>query len=232
LDNALEEWSGLTSRSPLDFNLLRFLRDEIALHPREVGAWQSTLSDLLNLSLRNGMPLSSPGDEPPRTAAARQRNADEALLAAVNACARVTRQRTKPAWQGPTGAGDYIGILRQQRKWDLYGVPELAVSLDCLSFLDLQGQDLSAQDLAGGCLADSCLDDASFLYTALSNTDLSRSSLRRCHFFGAICFRARFVETDLRDASMRKADLREADLTRAEISRADLSGAQLSGVRR
>jgi uncharacterized protein YjbI with pentapeptide repeats len=229
LNNALEEWFTLTSRSPLDFDLLRFLRDEVALHAGEAGAWQSTLTDLLDLSLWKGMPLSPAGGESPRTAAARQRNANEALLAAVNSCARVTRQRTKLEFHSPTDAGGFIGILRRQRKWGPAG-PFLAVPLDCLSFLDLSSQDLSAQDLIGGDITDSCLDEAWLVCTALAYSDLSRASLRMSNLQEALCHQSKFVEADLQEAVLRSADLRYADLTRANLSDADLSDANMLGA--
>ena len=70
------------------------------------------------------------------------RNAEEALVASLNACARVTNKRTIIKWPMSTSLGDAIKRMQGQRIG-----PENALILDCLSYLDCKGCSLDMADL-------------------------------------------------------------------------------------
>ncbi|MBI1207965.1 MAG: NACHT domain-containing protein [Azospirillum sp.] len=211
-DQALKEWFELTGPSAMDLELLGFLRAEIAARPGDAQAWDAqawlpTLTGLFDLNLRDGMPA---GGSSFRIATDHARNAEEALLAALNACARtVSREAVgsvKLDWDGDqAAAGNLVHRLRRQRLgW------EPGVALDCLADLDLSTQFLAGQDLSGANLSGADLSGANLFRANLSGADLS----------GA----------DLSGANLSGADLSGADLFRANLSGADLSHAILLGA--
>ena len=83
-------------------DLLRFLRDEIALRDDgEVEGWQNTLTGLFNRNLDIGPPMEAFSDKTYRPTEQKARNAEEALLAALNACARARKLKVLVAVDWP-----------------------------------------------------------------------------------------------------------------------------------
>jgi hypothetical protein len=118
---ALEDWFRLTAPQAMTLDLLRFLRDEVRLRAANepVDAWQDMLTKLFSLTLRDGMPASfTPPKETFRQAERRARNAEESLLAVLNACALVTKKAVTPTWPETTSAGAMLNRLRGQRAAD------------------------------------------------------------------------------------------------------------------
>jgi hypothetical protein len=116
----LKHWAELCGPSATDFSLLGFLRGEVHRVGAEEGGrakveqWQEMLRVLLNWTLQHGTPL----DEfSPRLSfrdeVRHSHNADEALLAALNACARVTFKISEVSWPHNRSAAEFIVRLQQ-----------------------------------------------------------------------------------------------------------------------
>ena len=89
VEAALTDWYNLSSRTEFDFDLLSFMREEIDSHINSdrIGEWRETLKKLFEVNLRDGMPGYK--DAPTfRDAEWRACNAEAALFAMLNACAR------------------------------------------------------------------------------------------------------------------------------------------------
>ncbi|MBN3927550.1 hypothetical protein, partial [Nostoc sp. NMS4] len=94
---ALKRWAILCGASPMDRYLFKFVADEMRLQDAsDVSNWQQTLCDLIGFMLRHGMPMDRLTPRLDFQEENRQaRNAEEALLAVLNACARVTKTVSK-----------------------------------------------------------------------------------------------------------------------------------------
>ncbi len=114
------------------------------------------LCRLIKFLMVNGMPMEALNPRPKFQEEMRQaRNAEEALLAVLNSCARVTKEVSKIKWHSPEAFGTWISRLHEQRKsWD-----ENAFALECLSFLSLQKCILIHRDLCGANLCGAYLQD-------------------------------------------------------------------------
>ena len=201
---------------PYGHYLLRFVRDEILLRRAEAGEWQSSLCRLLNYELQHGMPVKLSDDVTFRIGERQSRNAEEALLGALNACARTTGEISKPTWPDHASAGELILRLRGQRlRWRMT-IP----GLDCLSLMDFSGQGLVAQDLVGADLSSTALKSAALRGANLSGADLRDADLRGANLSGA----------DLRDATLGGAKLEQAMIYGTALKSAALRGANLTGA--
>jgi hypothetical protein len=146
---ALVHWAKICGPAALDPTLLGFLRREVELQARRTDAdapgpadLQATLCPLIAAMLRSGMPMHH-SDLKLTTFGKMDRQArcaETALLAALNACARVTQQLSSIEWSergtfgewlDPARAGEWLRRLCGQ----IYGSHPLA--LDCLSYLNL-----------------------------------------------------------------------------------------------
>ena len=223
---ALEEWFDLTHYTAMDLDLLRFVRDEVRLHHEQAADWQGPLCRLLSRSIRDGMPVKLSDDVTFRWGERRARNAEEALLALLNACARVTGQVSKPAWSEPTDAGDLIHRLRLQPSESRLS----PLVLNCLSQTDfrlsiLLRQDLAEADLGGSDLGGAVLSDANLRGANLQDADLQAADLEDANLRGA-----NLQDADLHVAALQDADLRSANLQAANLQGAHLHGANLYGA--
>jgi uncharacterized protein YjbI with pentapeptide repeats len=217
---ALLEWFELTHQTRMDVDLLRFVRDEILLRHSEAGDWQVSLCRLLNYDLRHGMPVRLSDDVTFRAGERQARNAEETLLAALNACARATGERTTPAWPDSVSAGELILRLRGQRA-DFSSILGLA----CLGLADFSGQRLVFQDLFGADLRGANLEgvdlqDAVLVVANLQGVNLQHANLEDASLDGA----------NLEDASLEGTILRDAGLDSANLTRTNLQGANLRGA--
>jgi uncharacterized protein YjbI with pentapeptide repeats len=247
---ALREWFELTHQTRMDVDLLHFVRDEILLRDSKAANWQVSLCRLLNYELRHGMPVRLSDDVTFRVGERQARNAEETLLAALNACARATGERTKPAWPDSVSAGELILRLRGQRA-NFSSILGLA----CLGLADFSGQRLVFQDLFGADLRganlegvdlqdavlvvanlqgvnlqDANLEDASLDGANLQDASLGGAILRDAGLDSANLTRTNLQGANLRGASLRGANLRDANLENASLANANLRGANLRGT--
>ncbi|MBW4686661.1 MAG: pentapeptide repeat-containing protein [Komarekiella atlantica HA4396-MV6] len=187
---ALKRWAILCGASPMDKYLFNFVVDEMPLqNASDVSNWQQTLCHLIGFMLRHGMPMERLTPRPDFQEENRQaRNAEEALLAVLNACARVTKTVSKIQWHTPEAFGIWISRLRGQRVDFVNDV----FCLNCLSFLDLQNCILISQDF----------------YKA----NFERANLVRANFGEADLERANLEGANLEGVALYQANLREANL--------------------
>jgi uncharacterized protein YjbI with pentapeptide repeats len=235
---ALKRWAILCGASPMDEYLFKFVADEMRLqNASDVGNWQQTLCHLIGFMLRHGMPMERFTPRPDFQEENRQaRNAEEALLAVLNACARVTKTVSKIQWHTPEAFGIWISRLQGQRINPYTDV----FCLNCLSFLDLEGCVLALKDFCGANLVGAYLLEAYLGWTNLAGADLIRANLVGAHLQRADLEQAHLVEANLEqanlvganfvDANLEGANFEGAYLVEANLVRANLKGANLKGA--
>ncbi|MBD1843289.1 pentapeptide repeat-containing protein [Cyanobacteria bacterium FACHB-63] len=221
---ALEAWANLCGSSEMDRYLFRFICDEMRLQPLEtVRIWQEMLSHLIGFMLKQGMPMEKLHPRPSYLEETRQaRNAEEALLAVLNACALCTKELSHVDWSVPEAFGAWLSRLQGQRTG---GKNPLA--LDCLSFLDLQDCILDFRDLYGARLDEARLDGAGLVGARLDGASLYRARLDGASLDRASLYGARLVGTSLDQASLYGTSLYGASLDRARLYGARLDQASL-----
>ncbi|BBD61499.1 pentapeptide repeat-containing protein [Nostoc sp. HK-01] len=252
---ALKNWAILCGTSPINRYLFDFIYDEIKLqNPADVENWQQSLCHLIGFMLRHGMPMELlPEIKNFHQANQQARNAEEALLVVLNACARVTQNISKIEWpdletseaseelKASNAFGAWISRLYGQRvSW---GADVLC--LDCLSFLDLQNCILITKDfyianfeeanLRGAILHETILEEANLQEANLQEAillwaNLKRANLREANLAGANLREANLREANLREANLRGASLQGANLREANLREASLEGANLEGA--
>ncbi|MEH1785419.1 MAG: pentapeptide repeat-containing protein [Nostoc sp.] len=220
---ALKRWAILCGASPMDEYLFKFVADEMLLqNVSDVENWQQTLWHLIGFMLRHGMPMERLTPRPDFQEENRQaRNAEEALLAVLNACARVTEIVSKIQWHTPEAFGIWISRLQGQRittNTDVF-------CLNCLSFLDLQGCVLVFKDIVQANLERANLKGANLEGTNLEGANLVRANLEGTNLEGA-----NLEGTNLEGANLEDANLEDANLARANLAQANLERANLKEV--
>jgi len=151
------------------------------------------------------------------------RNAEEALLVVLNACARVTKKVSEIQWEKRESFGEWLSKLQGQR---VDGNNTLV--FDCLSYLnladcilickDLQGANLQGADLQGANLQGAYLQGA-----YLQGADLQGAYLQGAYLQGAYLQEAYLQGAYLQEAYLQGANLREADLKWVDTENVDLS---------
>ncbi|MBD2523423.1 pentapeptide repeat-containing protein [Nostoc sp. FACHB-133] len=235
---ALKRWAILCGASAMDEYLFKFVADEMPLqNASDVSNWQQTLCHLIGFMLRHGMPMERLTPRPDFQEENRQaRNAEEALLAVLNACARATKTVSKIQWHTPEAFGIWISRLQGQRIDPYTDV----FCLNCLSFLDLEGCVLALKDFFGANLVEAYLVEAYLGWTNLTGADLIRANLVGAHLEWADLEQAHLVEANLEqaylvganfvDANLEGANFEGAYLVEANLVRAILKGANLKGA--
>ena len=155
--DALVRWAKLCGMSVMDEYLFEFVLDEIELiyadNPELIRNWQKMLCHLIEEMLRYGMPMEKIEPRPNFLEEKRQsRNAEEALLAVLNACARTTEEISNINWHFPGDFGAWISSLQPQRiEWDN------TLAFQCLSWLNLENCTLIFRDFSGANLREAHL---------------------------------------------------------------------------
>lgn len=220
---ALKRWAILCGASPMDEYLFKFVADEMSLqNPSDVSNWQQTLCHLIGFMLRHGMPMERLNPRPDFQEENRQaRNAEEALLAVLNACARVTKIVSKIQWYTPEAFGIWISRLRGQRPYYYDDV----FCLNLLSFLDLHNCIFACQDFLFANLVGAYLVGANLVEANLVEANLEGANLE-----GANLVVANLVGANLEGANLVRANLEGANLVGAYLVGAYLVGANLVGA--
>jgi uncharacterized protein YjbI with pentapeptide repeats len=220
--SALHRWAMVCGASVMDEYLFHFILDEIhLLHkqcPGSIASWQQTLCDLIGFMLRHGMPMERLNPRLDFHEEKKQaRNSEEALLAVLNCCARVTESISNIEWPAQDSFGNWALTLQEQRNG-----PKNVLALNCFSYLNLENCVLDMRDFYS---ADFC---GGFLVTArLYCAILIRADFRDANLAGAHLQYANLENANLEMADLRAAILREANLENANLERADLKGASL-----
>ncbi|MDF5712104.1 MAG: pentapeptide repeat-containing protein, partial [Nostoc sp. S4] len=225
---ALKRWAILCGASPMDEYLFKFVADEMPLqNVSDVSNWQQTLYHLIGFMLRHGMPMERLNPRPDFQEENRQaRNAEEALLAVLNACSTVTKTVSKIQWPTPEAFGTWICRLQGQR----IDIDTDVFCLNCLSFLDLQDCVLVFKDFLGANLEEANLVRANFERANLVGANFERANLRWANLLEANLAGANLVGANLLWADLVRVNLEEANLERANLEQANLKGANLKGV--
>ncbi len=230
---ALTEWYELTCRTAMEGNLLRFIRDEVALWSKpEVASWQESLIRLFNWNLIHGMPVTLSSELSFRTGERMARNAEETLLAMLSACARVTDQITRLSWPSPGAAGNLL--LRMEAFADQRVIGSIA--RQCLDRLDLGGQwligtNLIEADLTRSILRDARLPLASFYLANLTETDLTNARLNDTNLDNVRAHSAIFRGAQMLGCRGRGGTFDNADFTDAMVNEFTFHNASTIGAK-
>jgi Pentapeptide repeats (8 copies)/NACHT domain len=217
---ALVKWVEITGPTALDHDLLEFLKREVALSDREtVKARQKVFVELLGDGLSHGLPMHRL-QLPTFLEMTRQaRNAEEALLAALHACAEKTEEQSEVDWPSTVAFGTMIKRVQGQR--DRAG--PLFVN-ECLGRLELVGHYLSNTDFVGAHLRFCNLE-----HTTLAQALLWRADLAGTKLLGANLFQANCTGANLKGANLKQVRLGGANLQGADLQEANLQGADSKG---
>ncbi|MGI9488909.1 MAG: pentapeptide repeat-containing protein [Geminicoccaceae bacterium] len=237
-EDAAKAWLEITGAAEITSEILRFLRDEARrLTLDKAQALKDELQELMNWTLKSGMPAQGTGTF--REMETRQRFAEGALLAVLNATARRIAPNDKEAARIQLAWQDTTTFRFMLERLQLTGLTNSPL-LGCLSFLNceplradngqlfshnLQVLWLSRADLDGASLDGANLSRANLTWASLTGASLSRADLD-----GAILSWANLDGASLTGASLIGADLSWAILSRADLDGANLTGAKLIGA--
>lgn len=258
LRRALKWWAVICGPNWIDSYLLEFLRDEFLLQAREdCIKWKKVLSQMFEYVIKAGLPMEEFVSELSfKQQTEWARNAEEALLVCLNACAEVSQEAISIDWGSSIKTfGEWLAAIQGQRT----GFHNRVV-LDSLSWLDISGQALPLRDLWSSNLRHAILNQthlessnlgmanleavsmnaAKLDYATLIRANFRDSIMEGADFAWANMFRANLERAQLRDAKFQdatltgvnlgSADLRNADFRRANLTSADLRKANLEGA--
>ena len=224
--DALKHWAQICGPSAISKYLHVFLLNEMKLRPaQELAQWQGRLTKLFRYILRQGMPMEQLQIVPFSVAMFHSRNAEEALLVALNACAVATHQISSIEQLDPTAFGTWFKRIQGQRTSD-----ESVLAAKCLSFLNLPEAHLYIADFYNSSLSFSNLKNAGATYACFSVADLTGVNLEGASLEGANLRGARLEGAILEGANLRGARLERASLEGANLKGANLEGAILEGA--
>ncbi|BAH77865.1 pentapeptide repeat-containing protein [Solidesulfovibrio magneticus] len=251
---ALEYWCSQYGHKEMDRYLYSFLEDEFCTIPvPTVKKWQKMFCHLISFFLQHGMPMEKLSGLSFQEQCRQARNAEEIMLASLNACSKNSTTISNIAWPLPTSFGEWLARLQPQRN-----SPESTLGYSCLNNISANNQQLPMVDLYSSNLAKSSLkncqlfnanfmfsnlsevnfngaklDDVEFANAILNKTNFESASLRESNFTNAICNNANFKKARMEKSNLHKATLintnfEKADLTNTNFSEASLEGANLS----
>ena len=229
--DALKHWAQICGPCAISRYLHVFLLNEMRLRPAsELAQWQSGLAKLFGYVLRHGMPMEQLQLGPFRDTLFQARNAEEALLVALNACSSVTAQVSAFEHPNQTAFGAWFKRIQGQR----IGA-ESVLAASCLSFLDLSGTNLHIGDFYGATLRSTKLQRVQaafscFVQAGLENADLGGAWFVRANLEGANLEGANLEGANLEGANLQRANLHGANLQGANLEGANLQGANLEGA--
>jgi uncharacterized protein YjbI with pentapeptide repeats len=228
--DALKHWAQICGPSAMSGHLHSFLLNEVRLRLRpELEPWQEQFTRLFNFVLRHAMPMEQLQIATFREAMFQSRNAEEALLVALNVCAQTTRRRSVIQQPESTTFGTWLMRIEGQSQ-SMGGLAQLS-----LSFLTLPGADLTSKDLFRASLVSSDLEGVEANSVRAPSVDLSSAHLKNAQLIRAFFYQSNFSNANLERANlyiadMRNANLTGANLTRAVLTEADLREANLTGA--
>jgi hypothetical protein len=227
-NEALKHWAQICGPTAISHYLHSFIVNEIALSPKGViSQWQIQLSHLFSYMLRNGMPIELLQLRTFKDALHDSRNAEEALLVALNACARVTGQVSEFKFSDPTIFGTWFKRIQGQRTG-----PESVLATRCLSYLRLDLLTFYIGDFYNTNFSFSNLNAieafyANFISANFKMANLSRANLNRTDLEDANLEDANLENANLQNANLQNANLQRANLKVANLTKANLEGANL-----
>jgi uncharacterized protein YjbI with pentapeptide repeats len=231
-EKALRLWGQTTGHTHVTPGIAELLVRELsALGADDVVALHVAVTRIFNFALREGIPVPGPTATAYQTreVVRQSRNAEEALLVLLNACALNTREISQVQWLDAHNARTWLHRLQSA---DDVPVP---FAMKCLDYMDLRNCQLTGSDLIGASLRHSDLSGASLRGSNLAEADLSHALLREADLCvaglaAAVLYNANLREADLRGAVLRAANLGEAILNNADIRGATFQGADLQNA--
>lgn len=230
----LVKWFRLCAPQQITIGIVEFLRDEIKCQKvhfegeQVIDQWIEILTKLFNLNISEGMPALE-GAVSYRQAEHLAVNAEEALLAAVNACARALGTIWSPAWIDRNGAADLIARLRMSKKGfrsTLY--QQLISNMSCREQViisqDMREFDLSFSDFSFSYLSNSNLSGSNLFRTNLMYAELTDAIVSNCNLAESNIEGAHLYNTDFSYSTLSRANLRAAKPNNLNISNSILSG--------
>jgi uncharacterized protein YjbI with pentapeptide repeats len=238
---SLKHWAQVCGPGPVNESLHHFLLNEFKLiQPAQAASIQGKLTRIFNHILSFGMPMEQLQLSSFKQALFQSRNAEEALIAALNACATVTASWSAIESNDPTVFGRWFKRIQGQRIG-----PQPCLAAGCLSYLDLSGSLLDIGDFYGANLRQSKLVEAAANYAVFGRADLTKadfteSAIFKANFDGALMAfatldkahaqEAVFSAAILDESSLQAARLDRTTFERASLIRANLKGASLHGA--
>jgi Uncharacterized low-complexity proteins len=226
--DALKYWAQICGPSAVSRYLHVFLLNEIKLRPlHDLTEWQVGISKLFNYMLQNGMPMEQLQIASFKKTLFQSRNSEEALLVALNACARITMQVIQIEHPDPAAFGAWFRRVQGQRTG-----PESALAARCLSFLHLDHTYLDIGDFYGADLRSANLRNVKANYACFSQANLENADLRFAVLSGSMIEGANLKGANLEGSRLIGAKLAGANLEGANLSNAILSDASLQASER
>lgn len=249
---SLAHWAMICGPSLMNTYIYIFIENALKLEAKShIEDLQIVLSELLTFMLHYGMPMEQLRPRPSYQEAYRQaRNAEEALLAIIHACAIYTQRVSTVNWPSPDTFGSWIRRLQGQR----IGADNV-LSLSCMGLLNLKNCTLYFSDFYEANFAQAKLDKAkldranlvgailnhvSLTHTSLVGTILNRASLIQANLSNAILNGASLnnavldqsilINTSFNRATLNKASLNRSILDKSSFLGANLVGANLTGA--
>lgn len=236
---ALSYWVTLCGAAPITSEILSFLRAEVAALPlSEVTQIQSCFSQLFTYVLAENLPMQRLGLSSFAEMQYQARNAEESLLAALNACALVTKQLSEIRHPDKNTFGSWLKRIENQGNYLLrqllsylalsnINLEEANLRGANLEGCDLQGSDLSEANLENAKLMQAILIDANLHKANLQGSNLTRAELINVNLAGGSLFSANLSHTDLRSANLKGVNFKGANLEYADLQQANLFAAIL-----
>jgi NACHT conflict system protein/pentapeptide repeat protein len=222
--DALKHWLQICGPASLDRYLFRFLENEVRLASDAAGGWMKVTSRLLSYVLRAGVPAELLDPRPKYREEERiSRNAEEALLALGNTCARATGEQLVIRWPDRTSAGSWLGKLHPQRPG-----PTNGVAYSCLSHLALTKCVLDLKDFWNADLSNTNFDGSTLEYAVLMRATLKNTSFRHAQLNGANFRSAVLENVDFTDAFLSEAEFENATLTHVTLHHTEVQRVQLN----
>ncbi|BAP44731.1 pentapeptide repeat protein [Pseudomonas sp. StFLB209] len=224
----LKHWAEICGPTALSPNILRFLRYEIVLmDSNDCEEAQSCLTNLFNVVLRNAMPMEKVTTLPSFEAAMFQaRNAEEALLASLNACARRNNKISLIEHPNQTAFGTWLKRIQEQRNG-----PQSALVLDCLSWLNLDSTCFDFADLWGANISHSTFRSAHGYKVMLSSAKANNTDFSESSFEGGFFSHTYFTDSNFEDAKLWGANFTSCDFGKSNFIRAKLGNADFKDAR-
>lgn len=209
VEDCLAEWVRVAGPTAIDPNTFQFLVDEARRHGLEQARkFQVLLAAFVSHALAHELPVHRLSPRPAfRVELSMSRNANEALLATLNATARRTKELSSIQHPDPGAFAAWLAPLQGARRY--------------LSFLDLRGIVLSGADLNGANLSGSDLRDAQLVSCRMNWAELVATNLAH----------ATLMFSYMWNTDLTAANLDGADLWGVTLLGADMRGARLKRVR-
>ena len=219
---ALAYWAEMCGPAALSKNIHDFLRSEVKLlTPDVIEAMHKCFVSLFNHLLVNGMPMekiTSLVSFP--DALFQARNAEEALLAAMNACALASSRVSDIVHPDKVTFGTWLKRIQEQRTG-----PEHTLLLSCMSWLNLSGICLDLADLYAADISNSNFEGVLGYRIALGRANATDTNFKGVNFNDAFFCLGDFERANFEGARLQKANFDDTTCTEANFSGARLSNA-------